>query len=416
MKFYKKPCFWTALIVLAVLLAFGGCVIWLANNLTYWGESPYREKEIQRAQHPVPPLWSPGSSHIAFNADATLHIVDTDGIRLHSFPSNEESERDLTHATSISLDGVIAYISNDHDHEGTLELKTASFDGKELGNLTKGVPYDPDNPVWSPDGSKIAFLSPFTIIDVRSVGYDYVGSAPRDYITDSEPDAFDFANPADLPAWSPDGREIAFVARWLGRGADWPDFRYIYVIGVDGTNPRRLSETVTQPAWSPDGARIAFMRHADGISSIHTISADGTDLRDIASFPDMLPEWTQGRWRPEYLGDSDRAPRGSASWSKDGSEIRFHQSPFVVVNADGSNLRIMRGLPDALASWSPNDSQIAVSLMGRGIRLFTMNSDGSNKHSLARRSNAAGGITAERVMINIPGFDWEPYPSSEVEQ
>ena len=413
MESCKKPCFWSALIVLAVLLAFGGCVIWFANNFTYWGESPYRENEIRSAQHPVPPLWSPGSAYIAFNADATLHIVDTDGIRLHSFPSNEESGRDLTHATSVSSNGIIAYISNDHDQgRGILELKTASFNGKELGNLTKGGSYDPTNPVWSPDGSKIALLSPFTIIDVRSVGYDYIGSAPRDYITDAEPDALDFANPTDLPAWSPDGREIAFTARWLGRSADWPKFRYIYVIGVDGTNPRRLSETVTQPAWSPDGSRIAFMQHADGISSIHTISPDGTDMQNIASFSDMLPEL-----RPGYLGNFDRAPRGSASWSKDGSEIRFHQSPFVVVNADGSNLRIMQGLPDALASWSPNDSQIAVSLMGRGIRLFTMNSDGSNKRSLVRWDNAAGEFRAERVMINIPGFDWESHPSlEEVEQ
>ena len=424
MKSCKKPCLWSALIIVAVLLAFGGIVVWLVNNFQYWGDSPYREKEIRTARHPIPPLWSPGSAYIAFNADATLHIVDADGIRLHSFPRDEESSRylphrDLTHATSVSREGVIAYISNTPG-SGALELRTASFDGEELGELTQGAS-DAINPTWSPNGEKIAFFQPASlkIIDVGSVGYDYIGNVARDDITlryAQDTSGFSFSSgTVDPPAWSPNGRELAFIARCRGRCAD-PTAMYIYAIGVDGTNPRQLSETVTQPAWSPDGGRIAFMQHAGGISSIHTISPDGTDLRDIASFPDTLPNLYAWERRFDYFGNRDRVPRGPASWSKDGSEIRFHQSPFVVVNADGSNLRIMRGQPDALASWSPNDSQIAVSLLGRGIRLFTMDPDGSNKRSLVRWDNAAGEFRAERAMINIPGFDWESHPSVEVEQ
>ena len=138
-------------------------------------------------------------------------------------------------------------------------------------------------------------------------------------------------------------------------------------------------------------------------------------MQEIASFPDVLPE-LEGSGSNHPLGGHNRLPRGHVSWSSDGSEIRLHQSPFVVVNVDGSNLRMMRGRPDALASWSPDESQIAVYLPGREVRLFTMNADGTNKQSLVRWDSASGELVADRRPFDIDGFDWEAYPSAEVSQ
>src|SRR3954463_15286948 len=64
----------------------------------------------------------------------------------------------------------------------------------------------------------------------------------------------------DEPAWSPNGRLIAFSSTRDGNGE-------IYVMNADGTRPRRLTRNPlddTDPTWSPDGRRIAFVRRVPG--------------------------------------------------------------------------------------------------------------------------------------------------------
>ena len=194
------------------------------------------------------------------------------------------------------------------------------------------------------------------------------------------------------PVWSNGGFRIAFVSKESSDAAG--DYRYvIHVVNRASTGYVRLVETSSDPAWSPDDKRLAFVRNEDDVSTIYTIGPDRVNLQEVASFPDVLPELEgSGDYYP--LGGRDRLPRGQVSWSPDGSEIRLHQSPFVVVNADGSNLRMMRGRPDALASWAPDESQIAVYLPGHEVRLFMMNADGST-------SNPSSGGTA-------PPRSWSP--------
>jgi len=75
-----------------------------------------------------------------------------------------------------------------------------------------------------------------------------------------------------LPAWSPDGKLIAFVS-------DRDDDSEIYVMSADGSEVVRLTtNTATdyQPIWSPDGKRIAFESKHNGLSGIFVVNADGT--------------------------------------------------------------------------------------------------------------------------------------------
>ena len=333
-----------------------------------WGDSPYRGDFIRRAQYPAPPLWSPDGARIAFNADATLHFIDAAGadLRSFSFPI-DESQGDrtsrLNHAMSVSLEGIIAYTYS--NPSSLLKIKTASFDAQELGQITGPNSFDAIHPVWSPDGSKLAlfFDDRLAVIEIETFAYTFVN--------------LPFRAAKDPPVWSPDSQKLAFIA-----SPDNGNSQVVYIVNVDGTNLQRLLETVARPAWSPDGERIAFMQNAKGASSIYTVRPDGTGLEEIASFPDALPE---RRSSSLLLG---RASRGFMSWSRDGSSIRIHQNPFVVVDSNGSNLRIMDMQPGALSAWSPNGDRIAALFSDslEGVRLLTMNADGSGKRVLVRRN------------------------------
>lgn len=414
----KKPCFW---VLTLIVLAVGSCAFWATyvweTDGNYWAwefTSEWAYGNLADAQYPVPPLWSQDGEWIVFNDGFRMHAVTVDLPSVHSF--RPEHELSLEYASSLSPNRVIALIQYNHPFVQRLsdrrfELATVDLDGSNHRVLPVNNIY---YPVWSPDGEHIAFVSTVSTKEGKPFLHtvDRNGSDIRAYVSDVV-----LANHplhSHPPAWSPDGSKIAFIGDHQASGLR----PFIAVADFTGSNIVKLVQTSSLPGWSPDSKRIAFVRHRDAVSTIYTIEADGMNLHGVWSFPDTLPDlWSSPGDTGYPPGGSDRLPRGTASWSKEGSEIRLHQSPFVVVNADGSNPRIMQGRPGALASWSPDESQIAVYAPDLSVRLFTMDHDGSNKRSLVRWDNAAGEFTAERAMIDIPGFDWEPYPSSEeVEQ
>lgn len=141
------------------------------------------------------------------------------------------------------------------------------------------------------------------------------------------------------PAWSPDGREIAFARGHVTNNID------ICVMAADGSSERRLTEHPErdeQPAWSPDGGTIAFLSHRDGDVAVWLMDADGGNKRKLV------------------LG---REP----AWSPDGQRIAFTSGQYegndeiYVVDADGSNLRRLTTDPhyDWHAAWSPDGRRLA---------------------------------------------------------
>ena len=88
------------------------------------------------------------------------------------------------------------------------------------------------------------------------------------------------------PAWSPDGRKIAFQSR-RRFGAESQGVGEIYVMNADGSGKRNLTRNPAQdgrPSWSPDGRRIAFVSNRDGRRlEAHVMNADGSGQRSLAS-------------------------------------------------------------------------------------------------------------------------------------
>ena len=149
----------------------------------------------------------------------------------------------------------------------------AGTDGSGFLTLAAGVV-----PTWSPDG-RIAFTNG---VDILVMNAD--GTGVTNLTNETTPNV---AN--DQPVWSPDGTKIAFRSNRSGHSD-------LYVMNADGSGVTRLTaDTATEgrPAWSPDGTKIAFASNRDGDYEIYVMNADGSGvvrLTDNGAF-DERPAW-----------------------------------------------------------------------------------------------------------------------------
>ena len=231
------------------------------------------------------------------------------------------------------------------------------------------------------------------------------------------------------PAWSPDGRRIAFASKRSGNFD-------LYVMRVDGTGTRRLTSTPadeTQPTWSPDGTRIAFARGSPG--DVYVMAADGTRVRRVTNdaADEIQPAWSpDGRWiaysrrtpgtstrelwrvRPDGSQrrrvTSFRAISTSPTWSADGTRIAFvgaapkgTTSSIYIVKADGTGLqRLTLALDenDIDPAWAPDGTTIAFSRGGSivtitGGRPRVLTDASNNDSSPSWRPGSAPGSTPQ---------------------
>ena len=176
-------------------------------------------------------------------------------------------------------------------------------DGASKRRLVGGAGDDAD-PAWSPDGRRIAFSS-------NRSGRRQLWAVAT---AGGEPELLaQVPGRTQAPAWSPEGTRLAFAREAAGDSDLW-------VLDLSDGSARKLTRGVgwdSRPDWSPGGKRIAFARATAGRSSIWTVGADGTPGRPVDGTDGLTdPDWARTDRslvpRPdEYLPDLDqRAPGG----------------------------------------------------------------------------------------------------------
>ncbi len=149
-----------------------------------------------------------------------------------------------------------------------------------------------DQPAWSPNGRYVAFVSDRTSKAEIFIA-DPSGEEVRQ-VTDHPGNNWD-------PSWSPDNTTIAFAS---DRTGDWE----IFVVNVISGTTKQLTQspgTDWNPSWSPDGKHIAFSSARSGNFEIYTIDTDTTNTRQLTDHlsADIEPVWSPDSKQVAFASD-----------------------------------------------------------------------------------------------------------------
>lgn len=351
-----------------------------------------------------------------------------------------------------AANGLIAVSSGSSVQGGQLDIFTLQPDGSGMTNLTRSPAAD-TYPVWSPDGSQIAFLS-----DRRSAGiYDiYVMNADGTQVIPVFTSPYPILDLDDhgqkvLPSllwlgWSPDGQYILAEAR----AADGEE-KCLVLVRADGTDGACFNNLAFEaPQWSPDGKYISYIKPArnTGIARLDVQALFIEDSR-LESWIYLQSGWKaegQAQWSPDSqsvasvavneatqeavlwvgaasggagkniasLGTAYTTPVSGApaldippAWSPDGGYLAFYQPGMLrAATSDGSQMIDLLAVDDLRSlKWSPDGEYILYSV-GEG--------DVVQAYLLEASAALADPGQVEPVPLSLDPalhpwfFDWQP--------
>jgi Tol biopolymer transport system component len=287
-------------------------------------------------------------------------------------------------AAFASSNGLLAFRS---DRDGASDLFTMDGIGSDVANLTGSPTVQELAPAWSPDGRHLAFAR---------ITRD--GGRPDLYVVNANGSARERLTrttvPERDPAWSPDGTRIAYAARTSPRGP----FR-LFVVEADGSGRTQLTTQAEgsadrSPVWSPDGTRIAFVSDRDdGFPEIYVVNADGTGLVRLST---------------------NTVVDGNPSWSPDGTRLAVERCcldgtseiyAIDVLTQVETNLTNTPGAQEFDPVWSPDGTRLGYVAfrVGEGnIDVWAMDADGSDQTRLT--THAAPDLAPS----------WQPVPACTI--
>jgi Tol biopolymer transport system component len=261
-------------------------------------------------------------------SDSEIHLVRADGSGHRVLTDNRLNDRLPAQGPAWSPDGrrLVYVLLNRH---GVPNFYVRDVDGPGLVRVGSMLArYE-----WSRDGRKV-------LTKTRSWGILRV----VDVASGTRQELYD-GGLLDAFGWSPDGTRVVYATdRFFGPR--------VFVVNADGTGRRRLVRNGTEPAWSPDGRLIAFLRDvSDRYSTVYVVRPDGTGLRRLS--PTRFNSVDQWEWAPDgrtlaisqYLRNAPNrlgvldAERGGVRWLSKGRRYwgRFQWTP------DGSQIVFVCG-------------------------------------------------------------------------
>jgi Tol biopolymer transport system component len=365
--------------------------------------------------------WSPDGNQLGFWQDSSFQTIDpvtgeTDQVfrltedayvaRVYWFGRDiHPAEPSPSEPPPPSLPtGRILFASNrakavDDSYCLSLDIFVQDLDGSSLRNLTPNTYWD-GWPTASPNGDRVTFLA--TSRDTDDDGELSCQDAKELWVMNSDgSDQFRISSESIQveapPRWSPDGRQIAFVA--LEPDLD-ESKRALYVVNADGSGQQLLADNLEYwPEYKLIGKPFDWLQYSWAPDNRH-IAVGGDEITVVSTDEEA----------ENHLTSTCEQPVSDPAWSPDGSQIAFvcagdEWDEIRVVNSDGTEEHtLLPGLVAAFDSrianlqWSPDGSQIAfvsevgltaahwriVEGAGSYFSLHLINSDGSNPRQLAR--------------------------------
>ncbi|MEW6278400.1 MAG: prepilin-type N-terminal cleavage/methylation domain-containing protein [Candidatus Eremiobacterota bacterium] len=273
--------------------------------------------------------------------------------------------------------GQILFMS---DREGASDLFTMNPDGTDVSNLTRTPTVQERFPVWSPDGTRIAYVAPGNGTNGPGVYQVHVMNA----------DGTGIKRLTDQPttcqnlAWTADGTQITFCVAG-------PD-AWLWRVNADGTNPQQLFSNPVdgwvENCWSPDGtvglvARVGgavgnqediFLMYPNG-----TLGANVTALNEDDEYPNISPDGLWVSWNSRRSGNYD-------VWI-----AQFDGTSF-----SGATNLTNAASDDRWASWAPDGQKL----------VFSTDRDGNQEIYVVDRSGTLARLTDDPARDQFPC--WRP--------